>query len=236
MLCYLSYLCHCLNGFFFFQAEDGIRDLTVTGVQTCALPIYAPEQVREGGEVTRPIRLEMIQRLERLAQRRKVTGLACIDAKPGAQRLQRHASQIMASSARWTGVAGRQRALRSCPRGASGSARREIGLRSYPSARGWWPFEARRLTARSGRRRDEQGNRSDSSPRVRSARSVTYRIKVAGACRDCRRSNEALLAAGAEEPSGGRFPATRSRPPAAHRMALLLSRAGRAGGSGANRR
>src|SRR5205085_4443117 len=27
--------------FFFFQAEDGIRDLTVTGVQTCALPIFA---------------------------------------------------------------------------------------------------------------------------------------------------------------------------------------------------
>src|SRR5256886_9225649 len=29
--------CSCL---FFFQAEDGIRDLTVTGVQTCALPIW----------------------------------------------------------------------------------------------------------------------------------------------------------------------------------------------------
>src|SRR5256886_14703050 len=28
------------SGLFFFQAEDGIRDLTVTGVQTCALPIY----------------------------------------------------------------------------------------------------------------------------------------------------------------------------------------------------
>src|SRR5688572_2127309 len=28
-----------LELFFFFQAEDGIRDLTVTGVQTCALPI-----------------------------------------------------------------------------------------------------------------------------------------------------------------------------------------------------
>src|SRR5256885_11034293 len=26
---------------FFFQAEDGIRDYKVTGVQTCALPIYA---------------------------------------------------------------------------------------------------------------------------------------------------------------------------------------------------
>src|SRR3990167_3135900 len=28
---------------FFFQAEDGIRDLTVTGVQTCALPIWLEE-------------------------------------------------------------------------------------------------------------------------------------------------------------------------------------------------
>src|SRR2546430_6012681 len=31
---------------FFFQAEDGIRDLTVTGVQTCALPIYASRDRR----------------------------------------------------------------------------------------------------------------------------------------------------------------------------------------------
>src|SRR2546430_725152 len=30
---------HGIVVFFFFQAEDGIRDLTVTGVQTCALPI-----------------------------------------------------------------------------------------------------------------------------------------------------------------------------------------------------
>src|SRR2546430_11012160 len=29
-----------MSFFFFFQAEDGIRDLTVTGVQTCALPIF----------------------------------------------------------------------------------------------------------------------------------------------------------------------------------------------------
>src|SRR3989475_1029649 len=31
---------------FFFQAEDGIRDLTVTGVQTCALPICPPDKPR----------------------------------------------------------------------------------------------------------------------------------------------------------------------------------------------
>src|SRR2546430_5680865 len=30
---------NCHDVVFFFQAEDGIRDLTVTGVQTCALPI-----------------------------------------------------------------------------------------------------------------------------------------------------------------------------------------------------
>src|SRR3712207_7876836 len=32
--------------FFFFQAEDGIRDIGVTGVQTCALPISWPPQCR----------------------------------------------------------------------------------------------------------------------------------------------------------------------------------------------
>src|SRR5690606_40969539 len=31
----------CICVFFFFQAEDGIRDFHVTGVQTCALPIFA---------------------------------------------------------------------------------------------------------------------------------------------------------------------------------------------------
>src|SRR5688572_30930153 len=35
-----KWLCGFDLFFFFFQAEDGIRDLTVTGVQTCALPIY----------------------------------------------------------------------------------------------------------------------------------------------------------------------------------------------------
>src|SRR2546430_4553431 len=34
--------------FFFFQAEDGIRDLTVTGVQTCALPICGGGGGRRG--------------------------------------------------------------------------------------------------------------------------------------------------------------------------------------------
>src|SRR6266496_1315463 len=37
--------------FFFFQAEDGIRDLYVTGVQTCALPILARQLAGAGHQV-----------------------------------------------------------------------------------------------------------------------------------------------------------------------------------------
>src|SRR2546430_6156825 len=41
--------------FFFFQAEDGIRDLTVTGVQTCALPIWRQgPSGKHGGCRSRP--------------------------------------------------------------------------------------------------------------------------------------------------------------------------------------
>src|SRR5688572_31329042 len=40
--------------FFFFQAEDGIRDLTVTGVQTCALPIYSSNKAGPKSGSTQP--------------------------------------------------------------------------------------------------------------------------------------------------------------------------------------
>src|SRR6266436_8922968 len=42
---------------FFFQAEDGIRDVAVTGVQTCALPIYGgPRDDGVGGRSQLPLR------------------------------------------------------------------------------------------------------------------------------------------------------------------------------------
>src|SRR2546430_17553753 len=47
---------------FFFQAEDGIRDLTVTGVQTCALPIL----VVRGGSTRRSFRGHRGLRLARI--------------------------------------------------------------------------------------------------------------------------------------------------------------------------
>ena len=38
------------GGVFFFQAEDGIRGFGVTGVQTCALPIYSSDNdIRKRG-------------------------------------------------------------------------------------------------------------------------------------------------------------------------------------------
>src|SRR2546429_3868507 len=42
--------------FFFFQAEDGIRDVAVTGVQTCALPISHPARPTSMATTTSPRR------------------------------------------------------------------------------------------------------------------------------------------------------------------------------------
>src|SRR5207244_7120738 len=47
------YSCSCCV-FFFFQAEDGIRDDLVTGVQTCALPISLDNRLRHPALGTRP--------------------------------------------------------------------------------------------------------------------------------------------------------------------------------------
>src|SRR5207248_8340197 len=48
--------CLCIYAclFFFFQAEDGIRDRTVTGVQTCALPISSAPQTGTRAAPTTP--------------------------------------------------------------------------------------------------------------------------------------------------------------------------------------
>src|SRR2546430_8995196 len=82
--------------FFFFQAEDGIRDLTVTGVQTCALPIYDREaggrdhgvQGLESAGADAPARDS--HRSPRVAQRRTGSPAAGspprVRARPGAGR------------------------------------------------------------------------------------------------------------------------------------------------------
>src|SRR5436309_15675563 len=45
---------------FFFQAEDGIRDFHVTGVQTCALPICQPHDGLRGAPAELDLRLHAV--------------------------------------------------------------------------------------------------------------------------------------------------------------------------------
>src|SRR5690606_40286733 len=50
--------------FFFFQAEDGIRDFHVTGVQTCALPIWRDDVAEVD---TPPVRFDVLGEHDRIA-------------------------------------------------------------------------------------------------------------------------------------------------------------------------
>src|SRR5688572_16694924 len=80
---------------FFFQAEDGIRDLTVTGIQTCALPILPGEngpvahfmyQCSRGTRVTLYVRTEAANNREtafRYAKEGNVSVFYWVDRKLG---------------------------------------------------------------------------------------------------------------------------------------------------------
>src|SRR3989440_4685408 len=57
--------------FFFFQAEDGIRDLIVTGVQTCALPIYDRRRT-DLGAVDRLDPMRVQQQADHLSDHRRL--------------------------------------------------------------------------------------------------------------------------------------------------------------------
>src|SRR3712207_8567077 len=68
----------CLE-FFFFQAEDGIRDIGVTGVQTCALPISLGEALAEGLEQALRV---LVVLLGELAEERLVLALHVLQVRP----------------------------------------------------------------------------------------------------------------------------------------------------------
>src|SRR5690606_39636610 len=113
-------LCVSLFFFFFFQAEDGIRDFHVTGVQTCALPICRvrlvflwrarrPRRSRRGGlhPLGRPIQRLHLPRRSRSEERR--VGKECRSRwspdhkKKKSKRTRRHASIQRASTTQdWT--------------------------------------------------------------------------------------------------------------------------------------
>src|SRR5256885_3480821 len=80
MVCTSMRLCY----FFFFQAEDGIRDYKVTGVQTCALPIcltFLGHLLERGAQV--PIAVMTGQTITpELADRLHGYGIAAMFTKP----------------------------------------------------------------------------------------------------------------------------------------------------------
>src|SRR5688572_26938773 len=73
--------------FFFFQAEDGIRDLTVTGVQTCALPISEEAPIRWAADIGAD-RVELYtEPFARAFEHGDTAGLASFEAYANAARL-----------------------------------------------------------------------------------------------------------------------------------------------------
>src|SRR5256885_6204898 len=74
---------------FFFQAEDGIRDYKVTGVQTCALPICADDAtVTHGGLLPDRTHPRMRPRMDRRCGERKAGSIRRRDPRctPAARR------------------------------------------------------------------------------------------------------------------------------------------------------
>src|SRR2546422_10380501 len=73
--------------FFFFQAEDGIRDVAVTGVQTCALPICRESRFlrgdlrpAEGRDAGAPGRRRCLPRVRRSARPARGATLGRLEA------------------------------------------------------------------------------------------------------------------------------------------------------------
>src|SRR2546429_6281793 len=78
-VCHVVCIYHCLSVvrlcaryvwlFFFFQAEDGIRDVAVTGVQTCALPISCITPAHHRTCIAADAPPNLIERVTRIQQR-----------------------------------------------------------------------------------------------------------------------------------------------------------------------
>src|SRR5712664_4478977 len=101
--------------FFFFQAEDGIRDLIVTGVQTCALPIFGIASQRKVDHYPGPAAVDFVCEHWRRASDKQVaiTGVrkvSCLDsdAEHGRQALAFFAYSKQRSNRRSSSISGNQ--------------------------------------------------------------------------------------------------------------------------------
>src|SRR2546430_5408166 len=94
----------CFFFVFFFQAEDGIRDLTVTGVQTCALPISHPEGLDPRELRERIARLSIVdehslrRRLDKLGLDKRGLDKRGTALSPERLRSEEHTSELQSQS------------------------------------------------------------------------------------------------------------------------------------------
>src|SRR2546422_9278805 len=167
--------------FFFFQAEDGIRDVAVTGVQTCALPISRPRRC-DGAERSGP-RRPFRRRRAGARDRGGASGGARAwrprpplsrqrlplprDLEPGAAPARRRVRDVARRATRQRGRGGARRgaAARAAPRRDGPAAGRDAGAPPGPCEReGQEPRGPRAPRTARGHRRD--GGRERGSRRV----------------------------------------------------------------------
>jgi len=75
------FLARVVVRFFFFQAEDGIRDPLVTGVQTCALPIFYETQEKKDFLYVLALALERRRILKRIGKGEEILELELVKEK-----------------------------------------------------------------------------------------------------------------------------------------------------------
>src|SRR5687768_9172027 len=200
LVLFLYFAC-MFSFFFFFQAEDGIRDVAVTGVQTCALPIFAAVDRSGGGGA------------DRVGAREEEPAGGVANAHAGGPR------RVPVHAARGGGEARADRPRRA--RSRSAARRRRGGRRRRLPRRRRDPAIARRRQGtddrcrRLGRRRDRRRRRARQLPDRRGGgrtrRGHADRGQAGRALVDAPRRGAARRAAGCGRRGRGRGRARRRR-------------------------
>src|SRR6266702_6337356 len=125
--------------FFFFQAEDGIRDGHVTGVQTCALPIF------EGGEAV--VTVQSLEAEHGLIEGRRAAEIGDVERRLEHTGDRGHLSRR--SSARRAAPSPPFRRASRARRLATPAPRRRAGMPDTPSSRSSSGARSRTAPARN---------------------------------------------------------------------------------------
>src|SRR5712664_4625316 len=177
--------------FFFFQAEDGIRDLIVTGVQTCALPICCRSWWPASGERHRTRRLGIVSSSITEGTRRELRE-ACLEESAPIPPQARPRRFLNGSSrppalceGQWNESYGAQ--WRPTPIGADVPECHVLSERSAPR----WPHQPRSAPVRSSDQSVPDRAESPRPPRVRDLERLwppqqSGRQKAMSASHDCK--------------------------------------------------